>query len=72
MSHQQNIERIKIVYDALEEIAAEVVFVGGATVSLYADRPAVEVRPTDDVDIMVEVAGYGEYAIFGRMDFVKP
>lgn len=61
MSHTQNIARIKIVYDALGEIAEEVVFVGGATVSLYADRPSVETRPTDDVDIMVEVAGYGEY-----------
>lgn len=61
MSHTQNIARIKIVYDALSEIAHEVVFVGGATVSLYADRPSVETRPTDDVDIMVEVAGYGEY-----------
>ena len=48
-------------YAALEEIAPDVVFVGGATVSLYADRPAVETRPTDDIDIMVEVADYGEY-----------
>ncbi|MRG46806.1 hypothetical protein GFS24_16925 [Chitinophaga sp. SYP-B3965] len=62
MGHQQNITRIKAVYNALEEIAKEVVFVGGATVSLYADRPAVETRPTDDIDIMVEVVGYSEYA----------
>lgn len=62
MSHTQNIERIKIVYNALGEIADEVVFVGGATVSLYADRPAGEIRPTDDIDIMVEVAGYGGYS----------
>lgn len=63
MSHQDNIARIKAVYDALEELAEEVVFVGGATVSLYADRPAGEVRPTVDVDILVELAHYSDYAV---------
>jgi predicted nucleotidyltransferase len=62
MSHADNVARIKMVYDALEEIAGEVVFVGGATVSLYADRPAGESRPTEDVDILVEVAGRKGYA----------
>jgi predicted nucleotidyltransferase len=62
MSHQENIVRIKVVYDALEELAKEVVFVGGVTVSLYADRPAVETRPTEDVDILVELMHYRDYA----------
>lgn len=62
MSHADNVARIKTVYDALEEIAGEVVFVGGATVSLYADRPATESRPTEDVDILIEVAGRAGYA----------
>ncbi len=39
-----------------------VLFVGGATVSLYTDRPASEVRPTDDVDILVELVHYSGYA----------
>ncbi|QEC42618.1 hypothetical protein [Pseudobacter ginsenosidimutans] len=51
----QNLVRIKAVYNALEELGNEVVFVGGATVALYADRPAIEIRPTDDVDILVEL-----------------
>ena len=39
------------------------VFVGGATVSLHIDdKAAAAVRATDDVDLVVEVAGYGEYA----------
>lgn len=63
MSHQQNITRIKAVYNALEEMASEVVFVGGATVSLYTDRPGGETRPTEDVDILVEVAHYSGYAV---------
>jgi predicted nucleotidyltransferase len=62
MSHRLNITRIKAVYNALEEMASEVVFVGGATVSLYTDRPGGETRPTEDVDILVEVARYSGYA----------
>lgn len=66
MSHQQNVHRINTVYEALEEIASDVVFVGGATVSLYADRPAVETRPTDDIDILVEVASYQAYTLIEK------
>jgi len=62
MSHLQNITRIKAVYDALEELAAEVIFIGGAVVSLYADRPSLEIRPTDDVDILIELLDYNGYA----------
>lgn len=59
---RESITRIKVVYDALEELANEVVFVGGATVALYADRPSGEARPTDDVDILVELIHYRDYA----------
>ncbi|PMD87991.1 hypothetical protein BWI97_25530 [Siphonobacter sp. BAB-5405] len=62
MSHHQNVTRIKAVHQALEELAGEVVFVGGATVSLYTDRPAEEIRPTEDIDILIELAYYNEYA----------
>lgn len=60
---RESITRIKVVYDALEELANEVAFVGGATVALYADRPSGEARgPTDDVDILVELTHYRDYA----------
>ncbi len=62
MSHQENITRIKAVYTALEELANDVVFVGGATVSLYKDRPAAETRPTNDVDVLIEILQYNDYA----------
>jgi predicted nucleotidyltransferase len=62
MSLHQNITRIKAVFNALEELANDVVFVGGATVALYADRPSNEVRPTDDVDILVELLNYSGYS----------
>ena len=45
MSLHQNITRIKVVYDALGDLAPDVVFVGGETVALYATRPTREVRP---------------------------
>lgn len=62
-SVQQNITRIKVVYDALEELANEVVFVGGATMALYSTRPVGDVRPTDDVDVLLELFHYKDYAI---------
>jgi hypothetical protein len=62
MSSMLHITRLKAVYRALEELAAEVVFIGGATVWLYADRPFVDIRPTDDVDILVELLNYQGYA----------
>jgi predicted nucleotidyltransferase len=63
MSHRENIARIKAVHFALEELAKDVVFVGGATVSLYSTRPETETRPTDDVDIVVELLHYRNYAL---------
>jgi predicted nucleotidyltransferase len=62
MSHQTNITRIRAVNNALGDLREEVVFVGGATVSLYADRVAHEVRPTDDVDILLEIATRAQFA----------
>jgi predicted nucleotidyltransferase len=62
MSHQTNITRIRAVSNALGELKNQVVFVGGATVSLYADRVAAEVRATEDVDIVVEITSRWEYA----------
>ena len=39
MNDNDNILRIKAVYNALEELGKSVVFVGGATVSLYKTGP---------------------------------
>lgn len=62
MSYRDNITRIRTVHDAFGDLAAAVVFVGGATASLYANRQTTEVRPTDDVDILVEIWTRSEYA----------
>ncbi|MEO8762768.1 MAG: hypothetical protein ABI416_00680 [Ginsengibacter sp.] len=50
MSAHTNLLRIKTVHDAPGSLRDEVVFVGGATVSLYAEREEV-LRPKDEVDI---------------------
>lgn len=61
-NHSYNIERIKAVSQALGKLKDDVVFVGGATVSLYADRMAEEVRATMDVDIVAQIYTRLEYA----------
>ena len=49
---------------ALQELRQQMVFVGGATISLYTDDPAAsEIRPTSDIDMTIKVAlNYGEWA----------
>lgn len=44
------------VAQALDELNKEVVFVGGAIVSLYIDDPAAEdIRPTKDIDLTFQI-----------------
>lgn len=62
MNRETNIRRIRTVNTALGNLKDKFVFVGGATVSLYADRMTEEMRPTDDVDILVEVWSRWDYA----------
>ena len=52
-----NIELLELAESALGQLVDEVVFVGGATVGLWITDPAAPpARPTDDVDVVVEVA----------------
>jgi predicted nucleotidyltransferase len=52
-----NVNAIKKVAHALGDLNGEVVYVGGAVISLYIDDPAAEdVRPTKDVDIALNIA----------------
>jgi len=53
---------LETVAEGLGDMLNEVVFVGGSVVGLYATDPAAsEVRPTDDVDCMVEVSSRLSY-----------
>jgi predicted nucleotidyltransferase len=62
MNDNINIIRLRAVANTLQELNQNVVFVGGATVSLYVTQAAPEARPTDDVDVIVELASYKEYS----------
>jgi predicted nucleotidyltransferase len=56
-----NIDVIKKIASALNELNEQVVYVGGAVLSLYVNDPAADdVRPTKDVDISLSVASLGE------------
>lgn len=51
----------------LKKLLPEVVFVGGCTTGLLITDPAASpVRATDDVDVIVEVTSYAEYARFSK------
>jgi len=75
MSHNHNIIRIKAINNLLGNLSGKFVFVGGATVSLYSEKMTSEVRPTNDIDILIELMSYTEYAkleeILRAMGFVN-
>jgi len=57
-----NLEMIKIVAERVGDLREEIVFLGGASTCLLVTDPAApEIRPTLDVDIIVEVASRLEY-----------
>lgn len=57
-----HLDILKRTVHALGELTNDLVFVGGATISLYITEPeVVEVRETFDVDCIVEVSGRLEY-----------
>lgn len=57
-----NIDMLQTVAYGLEELKEEMVFVGGAVAELYADDPASsDIRPTQDVDCIIELSSYREH-----------
>lgn len=61
-----NITRLRSIANLLSTLDEEFVFVGGAVVSLYPEDPnfGAEIRPTDDIDVVVEIATYADYTRF--------
>lgn len=63
MDSRWNTTALQVVANALGEMRTEVVFVGGATIGLYGlGRTAPESRYTDDIDCIIELSSYGEFA----------
>ena len=63
-----NIRRLKVIAEGLGDLRRDVVFVGGSVAELYADDPAAtDIRPTIDVDCVVELATYGSLQDFEKL-----
>lgn len=57
-----NLNRLQNVANGLGDLNASVVYVGGAVAELYVDDPAsTDIRPTKDVDCVIELASYRNY-----------
>jgi predicted nucleotidyltransferase len=60
-----NIHMVEIVASGLKNLLPEIVFVGGATTALYLSEDSTKdpsgIRPTDDVDCVIEVTSRTEY-----------
>ena len=58
-----NIIMLQTVANGLGELTEELVFVGGTVAELYADDPASsDIRPTQDVDCVIELSSRMEHA----------
>ena len=58
-------DRIVKVAAALKHLREKVVFIGGAIVPLLlTDEGAPDVRPTIDIDVIVEVISLGKFNLF--------
>lgn len=58
-----NIIMLQTVAKGLGELKDEMVFVGGAVAELYAENPAAsEIRPTIDVDCVIEISSRLQFA----------
>lgn len=57
-----HLDILKLTVQALGDLADDLVFIGGSTISLYITEPeVVQVRETFDVDCIVEASGRLEY-----------
>ncbi|MBS1959126.1 MAG: hypothetical protein JST80_06640 [Bdellovibrionales bacterium] len=72
-----DIEVLEVVAKRLGTLLSEVVFVGGATTTLYITDPnSPESIATQDVDMIVEISGLLEFEVFekklAKLGFKKP
>lgn len=57
-----NLKRLQKVASGLDDLNESVVYVGGAVAELYVSDPAAtDIRPTMDVDCVVELASYKKF-----------
>jgi predicted nucleotidyltransferase len=60
---QPNLSALRAVADRLDELGLAYAFIGGSIVNLLVDHPALSpARPTDDVDVIIEVVASHRYS----------
>jgi hypothetical protein len=59
----QSLDMVALVARGLGDLRKDVAFLGGAVTTLLITDPAApEVRPTDDVDVIIEIVSHAAYA----------
>lgn len=62
--YERSVDNIKKVALALEELLPEFIFIGGATVGLYATiEGTINARPTKDIDILAKTLSLADYEL---------
>ncbi|OQW53714.1 MAG: hypothetical protein A4S09_06600 [Proteobacteria bacterium SG_bin7] len=60
--HDPNIEVLRTVLHKLEDLADDLVFIGGSVIGLYIkDKNVTDIRPTKDIDCVVKVTSRTQY-----------
>lgn len=61
-NRERNLEQLRLAAQELQPLLGRLVFLGGCTTGLYiTDVASADVRPTKDVDVIVEVGSRTEY-----------
>ncbi|MBO4566908.1 MAG: hypothetical protein J5695_06750 [Bacteroidales bacterium] len=72
MPNLSNNDRLRQIAKALDELNADIVYVGGAVIQLYStDAAAVNPMTTYDVDCVVDIASYHEFQEFEQKLYAK-
>lgn len=67
MAHDPNLPHLLRVADRLGDLCDELLLVGGTAAGLLVDDPgAAPIRPTEDIDLVVEATTYATYDAFTR------
>jgi predicted nucleotidyltransferase len=65
--YDHHLDVLKLAIQPLSSLLDELVFIGGATVSLHVTEPiVVSIRPTEDVDCVVEIGHRADYETLAK------
>ncbi len=63
----ENLERLEVIVVGLKEMAKDAIFIGGACTQFYVENPDLtDIRPTKDVDCIVQISTPVEFARFSE------